>query len=89
MIETANIMTEGMACLIEHLGTLKAEMFVAAIIRDKFDYTEWQRTYFDAKTPEEISREAIACENEHPFAGNAVRLSHRLYPADADEAAHV
>ena len=87
MVETANIMTEGMACLTEHLGEVKAEMFVAAIIRENFDYTEWQRTYFDAKTPEEISREATAYENEHPFTGNAVRLSHRLYPDDTDEAA--
>ena len=89
MLETANIMTEGMACLTEHLGTLKAEMFVAAIIQEKFDYTEWQRTYFDAKTPEEISQEAVAYEKDHSFAGTAVRLSHRLYPADADEAARV
>ncbi len=58
------------------------------MIKD-FDYTEWQRTYFDTKTPEEISREAIAHEKEHPFQGIVVRLSHRLYPDDADEAAHV
>ena len=89
MLETSSIMNEGMACLTEHLGTVKAEMFVAAIIRDNFDYTEWQRTYFDAKTPKEISQEAIAYEKEHPFTGDAVRLSHRLYPADADEVARV
>ena len=56
---------------------------------DKFDYTEWQRTYFDAKMPKEISREAITYEKEHPFTGNAVRLSHRLYPADTDKAARI
>lgn len=58
------------------------------MIKD-FDYTEWQRTYFDAKTSEEISREATAYEKDHPFTENAVRLSRRLYPNDADEAAHV
>ena len=84
MIGTPEIVREGMNCLTEHLGTLKTEMFIAAIIRENFDYTEWQRTYFDAKSPEEISREAIAHENEHPFSGNAIRLSHRLRPDDPD-----
>ena len=78
------IMTEGMNCLTEHLGTLKAEMFVAAIIRENFDYTEWQRAYFDAKSPAEISRKAAQHEKDHPFQGNAVRLSRRLRPEDPD-----
>ncbi len=86
MVKT-DIMTEGMNCLTEHLGTLKAEMFVAAIIRESFDYTEWQRAYFDAKSPAEISREAKQYEKDHPFQGNAVRLSHRLRPEDPDPAA--
>ena len=78
------IMTEGMNCLTEHLGTLEAEMFVAAIIRENFDYTEWQRAYFDAKSPAEISRKAAQHEKDHPFQGNAVRLSRRLRPEDPD-----
>lgn len=43
-------------------------------IREKFDYTKWQRNYFDAKTPEEISTEASQYEKSHPFTGEAVRL---------------
>ncbi|MBQ7515038.1 MAG: hypothetical protein IJS96_02040, partial [Schwartzia sp.] len=73
MMAEIGIMTEGMNCLTEHLGTLKAEMFVAAIIRENFDYTEWQRAYFDAKSPAEISRKAAQHEKDHPFQGNAVR----------------
>ena len=41
---------------------------------EKFDYTKWQREYFDGKTPEEISAEAAQYEKEHPFTGNGVRL---------------
>lgn len=45
-----------------------------SIIREKFDYTKWQRNYFDAKTPEEISKEVVGFEKAHPFTGNAIRL---------------
>ena len=39
-----------------------------------FDYTKWQREYFDAKTPEEISKEAFQFEKAHPYIGKAQRL---------------
>ena len=44
---TAEIMSRGMNCLMEHLGVVEAERFVATVIREKFDYTRWQREYFD------------------------------------------
>ena len=56
------------------MGIVEAEHFISAIIREKFDYTKWQRDYFDAKTPEEISAEASHFEAAQPFAGKAVRL---------------
>ncbi len=58
----------------EQMGIVEAEHFISAIIREKFDYTKWQRDYFDAKTPEEISAEASHFEAAQPFAGKAVRL---------------
>ena len=45
-----------------------------SIIREKFDYTRWQRNYFDAKTPEEISIEATNFEIAHHFTGNIIEL---------------
>ena len=71
---TAEIMSRGMKCLMEQLGVVEAERFVATVIREKFDYTRWQRDYFDGKAPEEISLEAEAFERANPYAGNAVRL---------------
>lgn len=56
------------------MGIVEAEQFISTIIREKFDYTKWQREYFDAKTPEEISSEASHFEATQPFAGNAKRL---------------
>ena len=71
---TVEIMNRGMKCLTEHLGVVEAEHFISVIIREKFDYTKWQREYFDAKTPEEISKEASQFEKAHPYVGNAQRL---------------
>ena len=63
-----------MKCLTQHLGSIEAEQFISIIIREKFDYTKWQREYFDAKTPEAISNEASLFEKSHPFTGEAIRL---------------
>lgn len=52
----------------------EAERFVSTVIREKFDYTRWQRDYFDGKTPEEIGLESEAFEWENPYKGTAVRL---------------
>ena len=71
---TAEIMSRGMKCLMEQLGVVEAERFVATVIREKFDYTRWQRDYFDGKTPEEIRQEAEAFELGNPYSGNATRV---------------
>ncbi len=70
----AEIMSKGMKCLMEQLGVVEAERFVATVIRERFDYIRWQRDHFSEKTPEEISQEAEAFELEDPYLGNAVRL---------------
>lgn len=71
---TAELMSKGMNCLMEHLGIVEAERFVATVIREKFDYTRWQREYFDGMSPEQISREAEKFERDEPYSGDAVRL---------------
>lgn len=71
---TVEIMNRGMKCLTDQMGIVEAEQFISTIIREKFDYTKWQREYFDAMTPEEISSEASYFEVTQPFNGNAIRL---------------
>ena len=71
---TVEIMNKGMKCLTEHMGIVEAERFISKIIQEKFDYTKWQREYFDRKSPEEISKEASAYEKTHPYTGEAIRL---------------
>ncbi|MBR2215168.1 MAG: hypothetical protein IJ849_05360 [Selenomonadaceae bacterium] len=74
MMANQNIMKEGMDCLRENLGILKAEMFVAEIIRNNFDYTEWQRAYFDAMTTDEIKQDIDEFVKKNTYQGNAVRI---------------
>ena len=47
---------------------------VAAIVNEKFDYTRWQREYFDRMSPKEISQAAERFEQNSPYTGNAIRL---------------
>jgi len=37
---------EGMRILAENLGIVEAERFIALMLREPFDYTEWQRTLY-------------------------------------------
>ena len=43
MSSAVEIMDAGFACLVEKLGVVDAERFVAMIKRDSFDYTIWRR----------------------------------------------
>lgn len=70
----AEIMNKEMDSLMEHSGAVEAERFVATVIREKFDYTSWQREYFDEMSPERISQGAEKFEQEDPYAWNAIRL---------------
>lgn len=42
-MSTIEVLNNGMQCLIENMGIIGAEQFISAIIREKFDYTKWQR----------------------------------------------
>jgi hypothetical protein len=42
-VVTDALMDAGMKCLVEKLGIVEAEMFIAIIREDTFDYTEWRQ----------------------------------------------
>ena len=50
----------GMQTLLNGLGDVQAERFIALLLREPFDYTEWQRTLWENQTVEEISHAAMA-----------------------------
>ena len=50
---------EGMKVLIDNLGCVEAERFISLIIREPFDYTEWQRCLFNDMSVKELSSLAM------------------------------
>ena len=64
---TAEIMEKGMACLLENLGEIETERFISVIIRERFDYTKWRKTYFGDMSVTELNSAATAYSQEHPF----------------------
>ncbi|NEX20375.1 hypothetical protein G3480_08650 [Thiorhodococcus mannitoliphagus] len=54
----AEIRMAGMQALIGALGLVEAERFLAAVSRDKFDYTEWRRTGLPDLSIDEIAAAA-------------------------------
>ena len=74
MNSTVEIMDTGFACLVEKLGIVDAECFVAMIKRDSFDYTIWRREYFDKMDLEQISTKAVAYAQNHPHNGKGIRV---------------
>ena len=73
-ISTTETMNGDMKCLIEQMGRVDAEVIILIIFWEKFDYTKWQRGYFDTKAPEKITKEACQFEESYPFTGNAIKF---------------
>ncbi|MDR1492540.1 MAG: hypothetical protein LBT05_07450 [Planctomycetaceae bacterium] len=68
MRSVAVIRKEGMEYLTEKLGILETEVFISSLLRDRFDYTEWQRDYFDNKfSAEEFLQNAADFDKRFPF----------------------
>lgn len=71
MGNTVKILEQGFACLVDHMGVIDAEYFISLIKRDDFDYTVWQREYFDKMESGEFAAKASAYADRHPFTGKA------------------
>jgi hypothetical protein len=54
----AEIRLAGMNALIDVLGLVEAERFIAGVSRDRFDYTEWRRQGLPHMTLEDLARSA-------------------------------
>ena len=53
------IKIDGTKTLIDALGELEAERYIALITREPFDYTQWQKDMWAEKSIEEISNAAM------------------------------
>ena len=68
------LLDTGFAYLVEKLGIVDAERFVAMIKGDSFDYTIWRREYFDKMDLAQINAEAAAYARKHPHTGKGIRV---------------
>jgi hypothetical protein len=50
----------GLKALVQDMGLVEAERFIALINRDGFDYTEWQRNLWEGMSLEEVSTLAMS-----------------------------
>ena len=67
MRNTAVIMDDGINCLLKSLGAFETEVFISNLIKEPFNYTEWQRERFANTTLEEFSKQAVQYDRDHPF----------------------
>ena len=59
MINSTVLLDRGIRCLNNELGILEAERFVALLLREPFDYTEWRKdNLFVGMSIDEIIDEA-------------------------------
>jgi len=64
MTAEMNLRNEGMKVLINSLGNVEAERFISLIIREPFDYTEWQRDLFNDMSVKELSNNAMKAQKQ-------------------------
>jgi hypothetical protein len=67
MSTTATIMRDGINCLVERLGVIETEIFISQLIREPFDYTQWQREYYAGMTVSELNKKAVEYAINNPM----------------------
>ena len=57
------IKSEGMRILAENLGIIEAERFITLLLRDPFDYTEWQRSLYENTGVKDLYNKIVEFES--------------------------
>ncbi len=65
----AEICQDALLILNEKIGPVETEVFISVLLRDPFDYTEWQKTLWEGKSLKEIFD--AAKEHEHKIMDSA------------------
>lgn len=56
----------GLRALVDALGSVEAERFIALMLREPFDYTNWQRHLWVDKSVDEVSKAAMDLRRTPP-----------------------
>lgn len=67
MRNTSVIMSEAMKYLVEKMGIVETEIFISNIIKEPFDYTEWQQEHFGDLSLEELNANAAEYCKDNPL----------------------
>ncbi|GHV91412.1 hypothetical protein AGMMS50268_19150 [Spirochaetia bacterium] len=67
MRTTQVIMKDGIECLLKKMGALETEIFISNLLKESFDYTEWQREYFKDISMDEFLEKAAQYDRDHPW----------------------
>ncbi len=60
MSTDTEVRVRGFNALVEALGPVEAERFIALLLREPFDYTQWQRSLWAEQGVHELSQAAMA-----------------------------
>lgn len=61
----AEIKRKGIEALLKELGDVDTEVFIKMLIREPFDYTEWQKDLWSDMDVEELSRKATEYQKKN------------------------
>lgn len=70
----AEILSRGMKILIDNMGIVEAETFIFLVKTEGFDYTAWQRDFFEDKIKDEMDADMDKYFMEHPYSGEKAVL---------------
>ncbi len=60
MVSDNELTIRGMNLLKEKFGPVDAERFVYILVKDRFDYTEWQKNLFQGETVKSLGEKIKA-----------------------------
>ena len=63
MITDTKLMVQGVKALSNALGPVAAERFLTLILKEPFDYTEWQKDLFANVPIQSLSQKAMSSRN--------------------------
>jgi hypothetical protein len=66
MSTDTEVRIRGLRALVETLGPVDAERFITLILREPFDYTQWQRQLWAEKSVDELSQAAMVMRSTSP-----------------------
>lgn len=68
---TIDIIDRGLRCLSDNIGAYETEIFIATILKERFDYTEWRHSLVDnIKCREDMTAFVNESQKTAVFNGN-------------------